>query len=296
MNQAELVLDARAILGEGPSWDERKQVLYWVDVIGRKVHVYDPASNTDRVISTGQYVGSVVPCEDGGLLAAMQNGIYRLDPDSGRLDFVADPEEHLPGNRFNDGKCDAAGRFWAGTMDMSEQRFTGALYCLDRDGTVRKVLDSVGISNGMAWSRDNRTMYYIDTMRRSVAAFDFDIATASLANRRTVIDFTNERGVPDGMTIDEEGMLWIAHWDGYQVSRWDPRTGRKLDSIPLPVARVTSCVFGGPNRDELYITTARHNGIVGEYPDQPLAGGLFRVKFSGLKGAATCRYGAGPNG
>lgn len=295
MNRAELVLDARAVLGEGPSWDARKQVLYWVDIIGRKVHVYNPATNTDREIPTGQLVGAVVPCQDEGALVAMQNGFFRLDPDSGRLDPVADPEEHMPDNRFNDGKCDAAGRFWAGTMDMNEQRISGALYCLDKDGTVRKVLDAVGISNGMAWSRDNRTMYYIDTMRKNVAAFDFDLDSASLSNRRTVIDFSNEQGVPDGMTIDEEGMLWIAHWDGYQVSRWDPHTGRKLDSIPLPVARVTSCVFGGPNLDELYITTARHNGIVREYGNQPHAGGLFRVKLT-VKGAATYRYGAGLTG
>lgn len=295
MNRAELVLDARAVLGEGPSWDARKQVLYWVDIIGRKVHIYDPATNTDREIPTGQLVGAVVPCQDEGVLVAMQNGFFRLDPDSGRLVPVADPEAHLPGNRFNDGKCDAAGRFWAGTMDMNEQRKSGALYCLDKDGTVRKVLDAVGISNGMAWSRDNRTMYYIDTMRKNVEAFDFDLDSASLSNRRTVIDFSGEQGVPDGMTIDEEGMLWIAHWDGYQVSRWDPRTGRKIDSIPLPVARVTSCVFGGRNLDELYITTARHNGIVEEYADQPHAGGLFRVKLK-VRGAATYRYGVGQTG
>lgn len=295
MTRAELVLDARAVLGEGPSWDARKQVLYWVDVIGKKVHIYNPATNTDREISTGQYVGAVVPCQDESVLLAMQKGFYRLDPDTGRLVPIADPEAHMPGNRFNDGKCDAAGRFWAGTMDMSEQRIAGALYCLERDGTVRKVLGSVGISNGIAWSGDNSTMYYIDTMQKNVAAFDYDIDAASLSNKRTVIDFSNEQGVPDGMTIDEEGMLWIAHWDGYQVSRWDPRTGRKLGSISLPVARVTSCVFGGQNMDELYITTARHNGIVKEYGNQPHAGGLFRVKLN-VKGAATYRYGAGLKG
>ena len=285
----ELVLDAKAILGEGPSWDEERQVLYWVDVLGQKVHIFDPNMGTDRVVSTGQYVGAVVPCKSGGVIVAMQNGFYKLDLENGHSIHLADPEAHLPVNRFNDGKCDAAGRFWAGTMDMSEQTASGALYCLETSGAIHTVEENIGISNGIAWTQDHQTMYFIDTWEQKVVAYDFDLEAIALRNKRTVVDFSGEEGFPDGMTIDEEGMLWIAHWDGYQVSRWNPRTGQKLDSILLPVARVTSCVFGGKHLDELYITTARHNGITKEYEDQPFAGGLFRLKLD-VKGTPTYRY------
>lgn len=280
MRKPELVLDAKAILGEGPSWDETRNVLYWVDILGMEVHIYDPITQTDRAIPTGQHVGAVVPGKNKRAVVALKSGFFELDLESGELTRkTEDLEPHLPGNRFNDGKCDAAGRFWAGTMDMSERALSGSLYCMDTDGSVRKVEEGIGISNGIAWDSENKTMYYIDTMQRMVAAYDFDLTTGTIRNKRMVVDFSNEAGFPDGMTIDDEGMLWVAHWDGYQVSRWHPQTGKKLESIILPVARVTSCTFGGKHRNELYITTARHNGIAGEYENQPHAGGLFRVEL-----------------
>lgn len=291
MNKPELVMDAKAILGEGPCWDEHRQVLYWVDILGMNVHIYDPEKQTDQVIPTGQYVGAAVPRKDGGVVMALKSGFFGHDPEHGGLTRLADdPEPHLPGNRFNDGKCDAAGRFWAGTMDMQEREASGALYCLETDGAVRKVEDRIGISNGIAWDADHRTMYYIDTMHRMVAAYDFDLDSGSVRNKRMAVDFAHEIGYPDGMTIDEEGMIWVAHWDGYQVSRWNPKTGRKLASLSLPVARVTSCAFGGKQRNELYITTARHNGIAEEHENQPCAGGLFRVELP-VRGTPTYRYG-----
>jgi sugar lactone lactonase YvrE len=193
--------------------------------------------------------------------------------------MIADPEAHLPGNRFNDGKCDPAGRFWAGTMRIAEDQVgAGSLYCLDRDLTVRKMWEGITIANGIAWSSDAKTMYYIDTPTCAVAAFDYDLATGSIANRREIIRTPKEAGFPDGMTIDAEGMLWVAYWQGWRVVRWDPSTGEMLATVELPVERVTAPWFGGPNLDELYITTARIGLSDEARAQQPLAGSLFRAR------------------
>jgi sugar lactone lactonase YvrE len=289
MYSVELVLDANNTLGEGPSWDDEKQLLYWVDIIEKKVWIYDPKSEKSKSIAVDQMVGAVVPCESGGLMLAAERGFYMLDTETEQMKHIADPEPGLPNNRFNDGKCDAMGRFWAGTMDHSEAKVSGALYCLDKNLEARRVLDSVGISNGLAWDRENKTMYYIDSLTHQVFAFDYDLLSGSIHNRRTVVSIPAEEGLPDGMTIDEEGMLWVAQWKGYQISRWNPFTGEKIDSIGLPAARVTSAVFGGSNLDELYITTARVGLSAKELEEQPHAGGLFRVKL-GIKGAPTYRF------
>lgn len=284
MNEIELVLDAKALLGEGPSWDNKQKLLYWVDILNKKVHIYDPDKNIDREIDVDLYVGAVVPRESGGLVLACENGFYTLDINSESLTLVQDPETEISGNRFNDGKCDAAGRFWAGTMDNEEIKTSGSLYCLDTDLTVRQVLNNIGISNGIAWEKDNKTMYYIDTFSKEITAFDYDLETANIENKRIAITFLNEDGFPDGMTIDEEGMLWIAHYGGSQVSRWNPKTGEKLTSIKLPCSNITSCVFGGDNLDELYITSARKGLDEKTLSKQPQAGGLFRIKL-GIRGS-----------
>lgn len=288
--QLELVLDMKATLGEGPCWDRNSGVLYWVDIQENAVHRYDPRQGTNRTIRLDQMVGAAVPRAGGGLVLAMQHGFHLLDLETERLTFIADPEQDLPNNRFNDGKCDAAGRFWAGTMSFAENEPVAALYCLETDGTVRQALTGVIVSNGIGWSPDGGTMYYIDSMTRRVAAYDFEAETGSLSNGRTVVTIAPDGGYPDGMSVDEEGMLWIAQWDGWQVSRWNPATGEQLDSIRVPAARVTSCAFGGPNNDELYITTAR-TGLSDEaLAEQPHAGGLFRAK-PGVAGVPTHRYG-----
>lgn len=287
-NELKLVIDAKAALGEGPCWDDTNNVLYWVDIMGKNLHKYDPATDTNETYHIGQLIGAAVPSKSGGLVLALENGFYKFYPDSEELKPITDPESHLPNNRFNDGKCDKAGRFWAGTMPMSGGGKVGALYCLDTDYEVKTVLKDVSLSNGIAWTPDHRTMYYIDTPTREVAAFDYDVETGSLSNKRVVITFTEDRGNPDGMTIDEEGMLWIAEWGGYQVGRWDPNTGKLLEALPIPAAQVTSCAFGGENLDTLYITTA----AIGQEnkPDQPFAGGLFSIKMN-VKGTKTYAFG-----
>lgn len=274
---AELILDARAELGEGALWDARRQVLYWVDILKNALHVYDPLAQADRVIDVGQYVGTVVPRRAGGVMLALQHGFASLDLETEELDLIHDPEPHLPGNRFNDGKCDPAGRFWAGTMALDFTPNVGSLYRLDPDFSVRVMLGDVTISNGIVWSPDHTTMYYIDTPTRQVDAFDYDVETGQIENRRAVVRVPEEMGIPDGMAIDSEGMLWVAQWEGYGVSRWDPATGRLLQSVDVPVGQVTSCAFGGENLDQLYITTARVELSADQLKAQPLAGGLFRA-------------------
>ncbi|BBJ27402.1 SMP-30/gluconolactonase/LRE family protein [Athalassotoga saccharophila] len=282
--KAELALKVDSILTEGPSWDEDKEVLYWVDIEGKKVHIFNPQKKVDKEIAVDQYVGAAVPTKSGELLLAMKNGFYFLNLENGHLTFISNPEQNKPFNRFNDGKCDCAGRFFAGTMSLNETDPTGALYCLETDRKIRKVLENVTISNGITWSPDNRTMYYIDSPNKCVDAFDYDPEDGTISNRRTII--VVEDGVPDGMTSDSEGMLWIAHWGGWQVSRWDPYKRKQIGSVKLPVEKVSSCVFGGAALDELYITTARKGNVKG----QPDAGGIFIVNPN-VKGIPTYKYG-----
>jgi sugar lactone lactonase YvrE len=290
MNECKLIIDAKAELGEGPIWDFGKQVLYWVDILGQNLHVYDPISNQDRAISIEQYVTTVVPRAKGGVALTTQNGFFSLDLDSGELMPIADPEQDMPNNRFNDGKCDAAGRFWAGTMSMDGSGRCGSLYCLDVDGSVRKVLGDIGISNGIAWSLDNSRMFYVDSATKQVVAFDYDIRSGALANRRVIVDVTDGSAFPDGMTIDADGMIWVAFWDGYRVERWNPDTGELLKTIPVPTAKVSACAFGGRNLDQLYITTAREGMSREQLEKEPMAGGVFCVKTE-VKGISAYSYG-----
>jgi sugar lactone lactonase YvrE len=280
-NDPKLILDAHSVLGEGAIWDDHQQVLYWVDIEQALVHVYDPTSGKDRSISVGQAVGTVVPRRSGGLMLAVRNGFMSLDPDTGKTSMIATPAGHNQENRFNDGKCDPAGRFWAGTMETSSRK--GALYRLDRDLSVHKMLDDVGCSNGIVWSRDRRTMYYIDSNIFKIDAFDFDVATGAIANRRTIVAVPKSLFLPDGMTMDVEEKLWVAHWDGGCVCRWDPTTGQLMQKVTLPATRPTSCAFGGPDLDTLYVTSATIELEAEALAKQPGAGGIFSFK-PGVRG------------
>jgi sugar lactone lactonase YvrE len=291
-NPVELVLDTKSELGEGPIWHAPTQRLYWVNIMQGEVHVYDPRTNTDHAIPVGQSVGTVVPRRAGGVMLALNHGFASLDLDSGTVSLLQDPEKHLPENRFNDGKCDPAGRFWAGTMlngATETSAAAGSLYCLDTAHQVRHRLGHIRISNGLAWSLDKTTMYFIDSPNYRVDAFDYDDQTGDIGNRRSAVTVPRERGMPDGMTIDQEGMLWVAGWGGQQVSRWDPASGQLLQSIELPVSQVTACAFGGPNLDELYITSARIGLDDAALAGEPLAGGLFKAR-PGVKGTEAFEF------
>jgi sugar lactone lactonase YvrE len=288
--ELKLIWDGKAMLAEGPVWDHTNGQLVWVDIMGKCVHFFDPTKAVDRTITLDQRIGAAVPTIHGGLILALENGFHELDLETERLTKIIDPESDKPGNRFNDGKCDDAGRFWAGTMDMNEEHPNGSLYCLETNRTLRKAVEGIIVSNGMAWSPDNRTMYYIDSPTKRVLAYDFVLESGELSNPRIVVTIPDGEGFPDGMTVDTEGMLWIAQWDGWQVSRWDPHLGKRILSIPVPVARVSSCVFGGENFDELFITTARVGLNEKQLADQPSAGGIFSIK-PGYKGRPSSFYG-----
>ena len=288
----ELLLNLKADLGEGPIWHPPSQRLYWVNIMQGEVHVYDPATNTDRSVSVGQAVGTVVPRRSGGVMLALNHGFASLDLDSGMLTMLQDPEKYLPENRFNDGKCDPAGRFWAGTMLNGAGESDpphGSLYSLDANHQVKHRLGHIRISNGIAWSLDKTTMYYVDSPDRRVDAFDYDEATGEIGNRRVAVAVAREYGMPDGMTIDAEGMLWVAGWGGGQVSRWDPSNGKFLETIQVPASQSSACAFGGPNLDELYITSARRGLDAATLAREPLAGGLF-VARPGVRGTEAFEF------
>ena len=280
----ELALDARAALGEGPLWDSRRGLLYWVDIEAGRVHSYDPSSGTDGDVELGQRVGCLALRARGGLLAGVEAGIGALELPSGELKILVDPESELPRNRFNDGKCDPAGRFWAGTMSMDRQEGAGSLYCLEADMSIRRVLSGVTTSNGLAWSADGGTLYYIDTRTRAVAAFDYEAAGGAITNRRELICIPPDLGKPDGMCIDSEGLLWIAMFGGGRITRWRPHDGLLVADYTVPAPRVTSCCFGGKNLETLYITSARSGLGPDALAEFPLSGGLFRLD-AGVRGA-----------
>jgi sugar lactone lactonase YvrE len=285
----ELVLDARADLGEGPRWDAREQRLLWVDIMRGRVHAFRPGAGACRSVDVGRPVGALASAADGGVVLAVAGGFARLDWASGRVDMLAAVEADRPGNRMNDGACDAAGRFWAGTMALDERADQGALYRLDRDGTVHTMLTGVSISNGIDWSLDGRRMYYVDSPTRRIDAFDFDVARGAIADRRTFVALPPDAGYPDGLTVDAEGFVWLALWGGAALHRYDPEGARER-VVPLPVTHPTSCAFGGADLDELYVTSARRPLSAEERARQPQAGGLLRLR-PGVTGRAPGLFG-----
>lgn len=287
----EVVLPRQCILGEGPVWDMKRRVICWIDIVSGEIHEFSPESKNHRVIPVNQMIGAVVLCKDGNFLAALKNGFGFVDRTSGEVTMAANPESHIPGNRFNDGKVGPDGRFWAGTMSHTDEPAKGSFYVFDKDHSVTKKIDHVSISNGLAWSADHKTLYYIDTPTFSVVAYDFDKNTAEISRRRIAINVPEKEGSPDGMTIDSEDMLWIAHWDGWQITRWNPNTGEKLLSIPMPAARITSCTFGGDDLGDLYITSAKRDLSEEQLANQPLAGSLFVIKNIGVKGMPAFEFG-----
>nr|WP_239534261.1 SMP-30/gluconolactonase/LRE family protein [Thalassobacillus pellis] len=282
-------VDARATLGEGPSWDEANRLLYWVDIEGKKVFVYNPAVNENKTIEMDQMVGAIVPRSGNEAVIAMEKGLQFMNTKTGELHPISDPESDIQENRFNDGKCDPEGRFWAGTMSFDAKEGNGSLYCLETDQNITKKIGNVTISNGLAWSPDNRYMYYIDTPTRKVDRYEYDLETGDINNPVTVVEIPEGQGNPDGMTIDAEGNLWIAHWGGARISVWNPENGELQKIIPVPALNVTSCVFGGDELNELYITTASTGMTEEDLRKYPHAGGLFKLKTT-VKGSPTYSY------
>jgi len=288
----EVVVPHRCLVGEGPVWDTQKKAICWIDIVDGEIHEYIPGQGTFSTISVNQMIGSFAVCKNGGFIGGLKNGIGFIDRETGETDIFAAPEAGLPDNRFNEGKCDPEGRFWAGTMTHGFDEGKGSLYRVDKDKTVTKQIPGVTISNGLAWTADGQTLYYVDTPTWQVAAFRYDPASGAINDKRIAVQIPEEDGWPDGMTIDTEGMLWIAHWDGWRVTRWDPLTGKKLLTIKIPAAKVSSCTFGGEHFEDLYITTARIGLTENQLKDQPLAGSLFVWRNCGYKGSAAFEFDA----
>lgn len=270
-------------LGEGPFWDAKKNAICWVDILNGHIHEYVVDADSYKRYDTQKMVGCVGICKDRNFILATTKGIGFLNRFSGAITYVDHPEKGISGNRFNDGACDPAGRFWVGSMALSEETGAGSVYMFHNGISIKKI-ENTTISNGMAWNADNTLFYFIDTPKRSVVAYDYQLENGTISNGRTVIAIDEKEGFPDGMTIDSEGMLWIAHWGGWQVTRWNPETGKLLMRIKLPAAKITSCTFGGKDLKDLYVTSAKVDLTEEELKEQPQAGSLFVIRNSGYQG------------
>ena len=287
--QIETILSLDCTLAEGPVWDERQQVLWWVNILDGELHRYDPATGKNRTFQIGCPIGAVGLCDTNDLILATADGFALFDPQTQELKPIGDPEVHLPGNRFNDGKPSPDGSFIAGTMAYDVTLGAGSLYRLAADKSVTRVASHVTISNGLAWNASETIMYYIDTVTFKVYMFDFDRMTGEISNQRVAFEIPESAGYPDGMTIDTEDKLWIAHFGGSAVRRWDPKTGKLLITIDLPASQITCCTFGGPNLDTLYITSAQEGFTEAQKLVEPLAGALFAVKTA-YQGQSAYRF------
>jgi sugar lactone lactonase YvrE len=262
-------------LCEGPCWDIRTQRLYFVDILAGRVRAVEPATGSCRTWELGVPVGAVAPRRPGGWVAAVERGFVTFDDDWRPTSPVRPAPGQREGTRFNDGRCDPTGRFWAGTLSYDGSPERGALYRLGVDGVVTAMLSAVTNSNGLAWSATGTEMYYVDTGKATIDRMAFDPGQGTVADRRTLVTFRPDEGLPDGLTIDSEGFLWVALWGGGCVRRYSPR-GTLDGEITLPVSQVTSMAFGGPDLGELFITTAAEGLGAESRRDEPLAGSLFR--------------------
>lgn len=272
------VWPAQALLGEGTLWSVREQALYWVDILGHQLHRYHPASQKCGSWPFDEEISAVAErAQNPGLLLTLRHDFALFDPETSHLQRLHRPEPTLTGNRFNDGKCDARGRFWAGTMDFACAAPTGALYRYGGGSHCTRMHGDIAVTNGPTWSLDGRTMYFNDTVRGQVLAFDFEPGTGALGAARQWLQFEADDGYPDGMTTDAAGRIWIAHWGAACVSCHDPVSAAELLRIHLPTSHITNCAFGGADLRTLFITSACSGLSAQQLLDQPLAGALFCV-------------------
>ncbi|MBC2596449.1 SMP-30/gluconolactonase/LRE family protein [Ruficoccus amylovorans] len=276
--------------GEGACWWAARRQLIWVDILACEVHLYDPAQDEDRMWSVPCQVGFAHPTETGDLILGTREGIARLDLRGNEITFLVDPEAHLKDTRFNEGKPGPDGRLFAGSMSDDKVSPLGSLWLIEKDLSARQLLDNVAISNGLCWSHDEQTMYYIDSPTRRVEAFDYDAATGSLKNRRTVVEVPDGLGKPDGMTIDVEGNLWVALYGGGMVACYDPIKGKMIERVLAPCPGVTCPTFGGPGLETLYFTTSRLNSEQLAPKEATAAGHIFAAE-PGVQGCRGTVFG-----
>ncbi|MDZ7613707.1 MAG: SMP-30/gluconolactonase/LRE family protein [Flavobacteriaceae bacterium] len=287
--KAVLLYEIHAQLGEGAFWNHETGILYWVDIEGKQLHLFDPEKKTDRSFPTPSRIGTVVPQNRDTAVVALEDGIYKLNTNNGTLALLSDVEAKVTANRFNDGKCDPNGNLWVGSMDMEQKKPGAKLYKVEASGRTTIMLDNVTISNGIVWTKDKKTMYYIDTPTRKIRAFDFNPENSTISNERVAVQVSESLGYPDGMAIDENDNLWVGMWNGNSVLCFDPKTGTVIDKIDVPAHNVTSCAFGGKDLNLLYITTASVDMTDDEKKQFPLAGSLF-VAEPGVKGVKSTLF------
>ncbi|MDB5023603.1 MAG: Senescence marker protein-30 [Mucilaginibacter sp.] len=280
--KAKLEIGIECALGEGPLWHPTQQKLYWVDIEQGQIYSYDPIQKNISVTRTYKPVSALVPVNDKILLIALRGEMAQFNTETKKIETLTQMESHLPENRCNDGKCDLNGRFWIGTMGTRTLFQQGSLYRITADLSISKVLDQLTIANGLDWSPDGRTMYFIDSFERTVRVYDFEAGSGKLSNGRTILKIGPEES-PDGLCVDSEGMLWIAFWGGGRIGRYHPVTCEHLAHIAIPALNVTSCTFGGKDLTTLFITTARTGLSSSELMKYPRSGSLFSCK-TGVKG------------
>jgi sugar lactone lactonase YvrE len=274
---ADLLFDARTVLGEGPIYCTDDHALVWIDIPAQRVHRLGLSTGRKEEMDVGQSVGAVALRAGGGFVFALRDGFALADSFGGPLSLVAEVEKDLPHHRMNDGKCDRAGRFFAGSMADDETPGAGSFYRLDGQGRATAMFGGVTISNGLCWNADETAMFYIDSHLARVDVFDYNAGEGALSNRRVLFEVPQAHGTPDGMTIDDEGCLWIAHWGGGAVRRYTP-SGKVDRVVEVPASLVTCCSFGGADHSELYITTASIGLTDEQRAQQPLAGAVFAVR------------------
>jgi sugar lactone lactonase YvrE len=273
-----LVYDAKAGVGEGALWDATTQRLYWIDVTGKKLYKYTPANKEMHSYEMPKMISTVVVIDSVNLLVALEDGIYEFNLQTKNLQAKQIPAIDSSKVRFNDGKCSPDGKLWVGTMDLGVTNPVASLYSVSKDYSIKEELTGITVSNGITWSPDGTKMYYVDSPTYTIVSFDYDKKTAKISNKKIIATTPKLWGSPDGNCIDADGMLWVAHWGGGIVSRWNTTTGELMDSIKVPAPNVTSVAFGGEKKDILFITTARNWMKPGEEEKYPQAGGLFSVK------------------
>ncbi len=273
METAEHFLNSKNKLGEGPLWHAGEGSLYWVDIESDSFFRYFLGTGEVESFQVGQPIGFLAFRSSGGLFLGLRDGLAVWDFDTGQFELLHQPEKDRKKARFNDGKVGPGGRLWAGTLGEDDQ---SSLYQVDLDGSIRVMETGIEISNGIDWSPDREAMYYTDSPRRVIYKYDYDLVSGKIANRREFIKVPESDGYPDGLCVDSEGFIWSANWDGWRVTRYDPQ-GEIERVVYLPVQRPTSCAFGGPELNQLFITSAWTGLSKSERREQPLAGDLFRV-------------------
>ncbi len=289
--EIELLLDARASTGENPIWSEKDQSLYWIDIEEPALHRFDILSGVDQSWETPSEIGAFALCEGGGMVVALRTGLAMIGVGAGAFEHLCAPRYNPLKHRFNDGKCDALGRFWVGTMfdplnGQAQSPSARPVSVFTAEAGLKEEAPSAVIANGLAWSPDSRRMYFTDSHARTIWAFDFDLESARIGSGQVFAQFDAAQGTPDGAAVDEEGFYWCALYGGGKILRFSPE-GRIDRVIAMPVSQPTMCAFGGSDYSTLYVTSAAHGA-----ESEPGAGGVFGCR-PGVRGRPTSLFAEG---